>query len=359
MRARGEGTVTQRKDGLWQAGWTKADGSRHWFYGRTQREALDKMRADQAQNAPVDAHKQTVEHFLRRWLEDTARTTLRPSSYGRYAHQFTAFAIPAFGRKRLRDLSPQDIQSLYAARLKAGAAPATVHLLHAALHRAFKDAVRWRLVPFNPCDLVDAPRPKSRTQLTTLSLEEARRFLACAVDDKHHALWVLALTTGMRRGELLALRWTDIDFGAGVVRVQRTLSTTADGYVETDTKTERGRRRIELLPMAVEALQLHRDRQIPPVAHVFPPGRGGVGQQTWVFGHCFHELLKRAGCPIIRFHDLRHSCATLLLSLNVHPRIVQEVLGHSTISMTIDTYSHHVAGMQRQAMDDLGRILGP
>jgi len=217
------------------------------------------------------------------------------------------------------------------------------------------------------CDAVDPPKVV-RTEILALNADEARRLLNAASDDSLEALYVLALTTGMRQGELLGLKWQDIDLENGALQVRRIIGQVrGQGFVESEPKSAKGRRHIVLAPSAVAALRRQWDRQfterleagaLPGTVNlVFCNGLGRPIEPQNLLYRSFRNVLKRAGLPRIRFHDLRHSAASLLLSMGTHPKVVQELLGHSQISLTVDTYSHVLPGLQRQAVDDSGALL--
>lgn len=367
-RGKGEGTIGKRADGRWYAALTLPDGTRRWRYGATRKEAqrkLDDLRAAVARGQDLHTGQQTVEQFLRQWLE-TVSDGLRPSTHTRYAQLIEDYALPALGGKRLDRVNGQALAALYLERGRAGAAPASIELLHTVLHRAFKDAVRWGLLDANPCDRADPPR-RRKAPKRTLSPAEARRLLAVATDDGMHALWLLAVTTGMRRGEILALHWEDLDLDLGRLHIRRTLSRGERGWVEMPPKTQKGNRPISLLPPVVAALREHCER-LPGMRRaagaewvetglVFCTRTGRHLSPAWVSDVVLPRLLARANCPKIPFHNLRHSAATLLLSLGVHPRVVGDLLGHSSISITMDTYTHAVDGLQQEAVERLGKLL--
>jgi integrase len=262
----------------------------------------------------------------------------------------------------LAKLTPQQIAACYGDLLAKGLAPRTVQYAHAVLHRALDQAVRWNLIVRNPTDAVDAPRPQ-RKEIAVLNAEQAQRFLDAAKGDRLHALYVLALMTGMRQGELLGLRWQDVDLGAGSVSVRRTLVRTSQGWSWAEPKTAKGRRTVALPAIAVEALRQHRIKQLEERLRagsiwddhdlVFPNHTGKPLERQNVVKRSFRPLLNRAGLPANR---LRHSAATLLLLLGEHPKVVQERLGHSTIGVTMDTYSHVLPDMQRKAADRLDTL---
>jgi integrase len=372
VRANGEGSVYRQKEGLWAASIT-VDGKRRVFYGKTQREAKDK-RGDFLQavtrGVSVDAKKQTVEEFLVRWLEDSQKQSVRPRTYERYEEVVRLHIVPMLGKYQLQKLSPEHVQSLYARKLEAGFSETTVHHIHNVLHKALKTAMKWGLIPRNVCELVDAPR-KARFEGQALTVEQARRLLVAARGHRMEALFHLELATGMRRGEIMGLKWQDINFEKGLLRVQRILSRVPSklpgkGYVEAEVKTAKSRRTIVVAPFALEMLKRHRERQAIERAaagdaweehdYVFCTAIGTHLNPTRDILDVLKALLKEAGLPDIRFHDLRHSVASLLFEENMHPKVVQEILGHSNISITLDVYSHMLPTMQSDApgrLDDL------
>jgi len=227
--------------------------------------------------------------------------------------------------------------------------------------------VRWSLIPRNPTDAVKAPRP-AHEEMRPLSLEEARRLLDAAQGDKLEALYVLAVTTGMRRGALLGLKWSDLDLKRATISIRRTLTRTDNGkrVALGATKNKKSRRTVRLTPQAVEALRVHLEQQLGEIGAlgdlyddqglVFTSEAGTPINPSNLRQRSFLPLLKKAGIPHIRFHDLRHTYATLLLLKGVHPKFVQELLGHATIAITLDTYSHVLPGMGDQttaAMEDV------
>lgn len=315
---------------------------------------------------PVTQH-QKIGQFLKSWL-DATRPTLRENTWVRYEQYVRLHAIPALGTIELTKLTPQHLQRLYTDRLAAGASPTTVHHLHAALHKALDQALRWNLVVRNAASLVDPPRNR-HFEITTLSPEQARAFLDAATGDRLEALYVLALTTGMRQGELLGLRWADVDLDAAALHIRGSLQRLDGVLVVAETKTNRSRRQVVLTPSAVSALRHHRAAQAEQRLRLGAAWRAGDLVFTNEVGNpigasCllrvwFRPLLKRAGLPAIRFHDLRHSAATLLLAQGTHPKIVAEMLGHSRIGTTLDLYSHVTPTMQREATLAMEAILHP
>lgn len=314
----------------------------------------------------TDAGKATVREFFDRWLETTA-PTLRAATVRRYRDLARLHISAVIGNVKLAKLAPADVQRLYSDRLAAGLSPTSVRHLHGLLHRALSDAVRWGLIGRNVTEAVDPPR-RSTPEAQTWNAEQVTAVLATAAGDDFEPLWRLALLAGMRRGELLGLRWSDVDLDAGALSVRRTLSRGESSRLESgEPKTASGRRRIALPASVVESLRRHRVRQVEyrlaigPAFEdqglVFTNETGGPLHPNSLTTR-FRKLIATAGVPTIRFHDLRHTCATLLLSQGVHPKVVQERLGHADIAMTMNLYSHVTADMQRQAADALDAAIG-
>ncbi len=369
-RANGEGTVYQRKDGRWVASIVLENGKRRSLYCKTQREAIKEVqRANLAkdQGTLMMTEDQTVSAFLTSWLHETARPNVRERTYERYRELIELHILPTLGQVKLRKITPQQLQRLYNQKLEEGYAPQTVKHIHRVFHRALRDAVRWQLVARNICDVVDAPRVPRR-EMQALSSEQAQQFLEAAHGDPLEALYVLALTTGMRQGELLGLRWEDLDLVRGTVQVRRTIvRLPRKGFVVSEPKTPKSRRKIHLTQLAVEALTHHRLRQHEARLAVGP----AWDEQGWVFCNTvgrpievgnmirrsFRLILMKAGLPMMTFHQLRHSAASLLLAMGVHPKIVQELLGHATVSITLDLYSHTLPSLQEEAVGRLNILL--
>ena len=241
-----------------------------------------------------------------------------------------------------------------------------VRKIHSTLHKALSGAVSDGLIPRNAAD-VKAPRPTPK-EMHPLYEEEARTFLETTRGDPFEALYVLALTTGLRRGEHLGLRWDDVDLERGTLRVGRALVREGGRHAVGETKTRRGRRQVNLTPRTVKALRTHRKRQLEEKLRliglyednglIFTTHRGTPVNPENLVKRSFKPLLREANLPDIRFHDLRHTCATLLLGRGVHPKLVQELLGHATIAMTLDTYSHYLPSMGDAAAGAMREALG-
>ena len=309
--------------------------------------------------------KSSTADYLSLWLK-AIQPSVRPSSHRRFREVIENHAIPRIGGLQLSKVNPAHIQAFEADLLRSGLSPSTVALDHNVVHRAFEQAVLWRLIVRNPCDGVEPPRPAS-PEMRTWSPEQARRFVTGTIGHSLEALWLLALTTGMRKGELLAIRWEDVDFERGTLAVRRTLTRGEDGFVFGEPKTKAGKRAIALPASCVKSLREHRRKQLAARMHlgpewidtdlVFERGNGELLHPN-VAVRQFQRLATSLGLPSIRFHDMRHTAATLMLGDGVHPKIVQERLGHSDISMTLNRYSHVTMDMQREAAERMGSILG-
>jgi integrase len=317
-----------------------------------------------AETGFVEPRSVTFGEFWKRWC-DAKAPTLSPSTARRY-RDLGRLHLAMFAGVKLAKIGPADVQRLYADRLAAGLSGTSVRHLHSVLHCAFDDAVKWGLVARNVCDAANAPA-RNRTEMRTWNPAEARAFLAAAAGDDLEALWRMAITTGMRRGELLGLKWSDVDFDANALSVRRSLSRgDSSRLIEREPKTQAGRRRIALSAETIESLRRHRVRQLEyrlaagiayedgDLVFVNPFGKH-IHPNTLM--RSFARLTQTANLPRIRFHDLRHTSATLLLAEGVHPKIVQERLGHSDIAMTLNRYSHVTPHMQSAAADALETAL--
>jgi integrase len=369
-RGNGEGGITRHKQsGLYMARYTvqtPTGSKRKALYGKTRSEVaakLSKALADREGGFTYDAGKQTVEEYLARWLPNSVRDTVRQRTYERYESIIRVHLAPAIGKVKLKALTPDHVRGLYREKLDGGLAPRTVLHIHRTLSKALQQATNDGLIPRNAAALVKPPRPR-REEIRPLNREQVRALFEAARGDRLEALYVVAVTTGLRRGELQGIKWEDLDLEAETLQVRRTLSEPRGGYIFEAPKSGKGRN-IRLTRRAKAALGEHRRRQIEERMRlgtlwqdhglVFPSGAG-----TPLYGgnlnRAFKALLKRAGLSsTIRLHDLRHTCATLLLRQSVNPKFVQELLGHRDVSLTLNVYSHvlpDMGGVAAGAMDD-------
>ena len=368
-RGNAEGTIFQRKDGRWVAAVSGAEGrGRVYRYGKTRGEAAEKLtKALKAvqDGLPVPGERQTVGQYLETWLDKSAKPSIRPMTYASYACLIHIHLIPELGHVPLAKLSPQQVQALLNRKLASGLAPRRVAMIRGVLRTALNQALRWGLVARNVATLVSPPRA-AHFEVRPLDPAQARTFLATVRGDRLEALYTVALALGLRQGEALGLRWDDVDVEAGVLHIRHALQRIDSKLQLVEPKSARSRRTIVLPDVVRDALRAHRVRQAEQ--------RLGVGAEweetgfvfTTAFGkplndsnvtHMFQRHLARAGLPHQRFHDLRHACASLLLAQGVSPRVVMELLGHSQITLTLNTYSHVLPGLQKQAAAQMDPLL--
>lgn len=335
MRARGEGSVYQRKkDGRWVATVYDDQGQRRTLYGRTQAEVMGKKRKAQREGLPT-GKPVTVEAWLATWQQGLQ---LRPSTVKDYASKAKRIGAE-IGRVRLDKLRPDRIEKMYAAWLAEGLSPGMVRNLHRVLHAALQVAWRRDLIVRNPAAQVRPPTP-SRKPPQALTADQARLVLAKAATQPYGVRWWLALLLGMRQGEVLSLRWDDLDLSNGTLIVRRDTS-----------KTHRAR----ALPLPAVVVSMLKD--LPRSSVLVFPRADGQRRDSKADWNEWQLLLARCDLPRIRVHDARHTTPTLLLELGVPARVVSEILGHSTVGMTLDTYTHVHDPSLRSALDGLTAVL--
>ena len=374
-RGNGEGSISRRGNGGWMAQYavyTPEGRKRKTIYGKTRKDVAAKLAravSDREDGLVFDAGNLKVGEYLERWLKDSVEGNVRSRTLSNYQLQVRRHIVPALGRIQLKALSPAHVQGLYRSKLDTGLAPSSVRYIHAVLHRALKQALRWGLVPRNVTEAVDLPKLVSE-EVDALTPEDARAFLDAARGDRFEALYVVAVTTGMRRGELLGLRWTDIELdGTARLRVGRQLQRMRDGSGLQFVTPKGGKGRTIRLPVrTVEALKAHRARQAEEKLKagslyedgglVFTTEIGTPLEPSNIDRRSFKPLLEKAGLPDMRFHDLRHTCATVLLSEGVNAKFVQELLGHADIKLTLGTYSHFLPSMGDQTAAAMESALG-
>src|ERR687890_2866584 len=262
----GEGGISRHKgSGLYMARYTvhtPAGPKRKALYGKTRREVDEKLtraKANRDDGLVFDADNLTVGRYLQSWLTDSVRDTVKATTYESYERLIRLHLVPTIGRLKLKNLTTTHVRGLYREKLDHGLSPTSVQRVHALLHKALKQAVHDGLVPRNITETVKAPR-QSRKEISTLTREQARHFLNTAKGDRLAALYLLAIHTGLRQGELLGLKWNDVDLDDGSLQVRRTLAMTKSGAVFTSPKTAASRRRVKLTGKAIEALKSHLER---------------------------------------------------------------------------------------------------
>lgn len=372
-RGRGEGSIHKRsRDSKWVAVITLPTGKRKSYVADTRQEAQRKLagaRRDLDAGLPLVAEKQSVAAYFRSWLE-IIEPTMEENSWIRHEKFVRIQIIPSLGHLSLVGLTAQHVQSFYAKMLKGGLASTTVNHLHGTVHKALGRAVNLGLLARNVSEQVDVPRVQTE-EMRPLSRDQARVLIEATQSDRMAALYALAISTGMREGELLGLRWSTLDLNDRVLRVRGNLQRTKrteSGWVIKVPKTKRSRRQIALSEEDVTMLRSHQRRHREERLFVGPAWLGGQWDLVFcsqlgeplharTIVHQFKRHLKKAGLPDVRFHDLRHTCATLLLSARVNPKVVSELLGHASVSITLDLYSHVIPDMQQDAAETMGRML--
>jgi integrase len=383
-RGNSEGSIFQRKDGRWCAvvdlGWENGKRKRKSLYAATRKEVagqLSKTLREKAQGLPIRVDRQTVAEFLRRWLADAVKNSVRALTFEQYAQHIRLYIEPSIGQVQLSRLTPQQVQALTNARLSEGLSPRTVQITLFVLRRALEQALRWDLVVRNVAKLVDTPHAERR-EIKPLTSEQVQTFLKALKGKRLEGVFAIGLALGLRRGEMLGLRWEDVDFEAKTIAVRQALQRSGGRLLNSEDpgnklhfvapKSFRGIRTIAMPEYVATTLRTHRARQAEERL------LAGSDWQDWdlVFATRkgtpieprrldteFKRILKSAGLPeTIRLHDSRHFAASLLLAQGVHPRTVMEILGHSDIAVTMNTYSHVVPELMRNAADKIDAAFG-
>jgi integrase len=376
-RGQGEGSIYKRKtDGRWAAsvtlGYVNGKRKRKTFYGESRREVQEQLTAAlraRQQGLLIVEDRQTVEQYLTRTWLPTVRQRIRPRAYENYDLNVRRI-LPYLGKIRLAALKPSAIQQCYTSLLEKGLkghplSRRSVEQAHTVLHAALRQALKWDMIMRNPADAVTVPRPMRR-EMKTLTADQALLLFDTSKGSRFHALWLLFATAALWMGEATALRWADVDLRRGTAVIQRALQhQQGAGLVFVEPKSASSRRTVHLAQVTVAALLEHRTCQVEQRLQlgeawddqdlIFPNETGGPIQPGHV-RDMFHQALAQAGLPRIRPHDLRHTAATLLFEAGTHPKKVQELLGHSSILLTLGTYSHVLPSMHDEVathMDEL------
>ena len=381
-RANGEGTVYARKDGRYEgaAYALTTDGTRRRVrvYGRTREEAsgkLTRLLAQHQRGLPAVVNAPTVAAYMTEWLQNVARPRVRPLTYRSYEMYVREHIVPGLGRKRLDRLTARDVRAFLASRREVASrspgrrsrplSPRTVFHLHAVLRNALADAVRDDLLVRNVAQQVRVS-PGHQKEVEPLTVAETRALLRTARSHRLYALYAVALSIGLRRGEALGLRWSDVDLDEGLLHVRQTLQRHSGQLHLAPPKTRRSRRTVPLLPSMVATLRDHQDRQAAERSRagnrwadtglVFTTATGQPIEPN-DFSKAFGRMCERAGVRKVRLHDLRHTCPSMLLAQGVPPRVVMEVLGHSALEVTMTIYGHVMLDAQRQALTGMDELL--
>jgi integrase len=387
-RSSNEGTMRKRADGYWEARVRLPDGGRKSLYAKSQQEVRRKLtealrNVDRGVSVPHD-ERMRLASYLAEWLREKQSVLGSPRTYDRYEELVRLHIVPRIGKRQLAHLTWHDVKGLQEDMLaergddgQAKYSPSTVKRVRTVLYGALKDAVKRDLLARNPCDLVKAPA-SPRREMQTWSPAQARAFLVAAAGDRLYALFALALSTGMRQGELFGLRWSDVDLERAElhIAVTRQKSRSQGLTLVAAPKTESGRRTVPLITgsatgdglNAVAMLKAHRMHQAAERLTVGPAWTdhdlvfctplGTPLDPSNVDRHVYAPLVKRARLPLIRFHDLRHTAATNLLAAGVTVEVVSRMLGHADVATTLRFYRHVRPSEMRHAANVMSQLLG-
>ena len=348
-----------------------------WVGGhRTKKEAEDALTEALERRRTgmwVDPGVTTLGEYLTEWLA-AMESNVVDTTFRAYEQSMRNWVMPRLGSVRLAEVSPMHLRSLQTELLrdgrvdgKGGLAPRSVASCRRVLSQVLKDAVRWGLLIRNPMDAVDPPRVVD-AEMVTWSDTQARSFLDAVASDRLYAMWVLFLTTGVRRGELAGLRWGDVELDRATMAIVRNRVSAGRGKAVSthQPKTRRGRRNVALDVTSVEVLRAHRAAQFEERLRLGPAwvdsgyvfcGIDGAALHPDTITATFKSIIRNLDVPQIRLHDLRHTSATLALKAGIHPKVVSERLGHATVSITLDLYSHVLDGMQAEAAEQIGAVV--
>ena len=374
--AQGRSTIIKRPDGRWHgyvSMGTKGDGKRDRRHvsARTRAEVVVKIRELEGKRDAGSVHAagkpMKVEEWFTYWVDTIAPARVRPRTLESYRSMIRLHILPRIGQRRLDQLMPEHLETMYAELLASGRSPATVLRVHRVLHRALKIAVQRERVTRNVATLVDPPKQRRAETPMPLDVDECRKVLAAAEGRRNAARWTVALALGLRQSEALGLQWRDIDLEVGKLSVRRGLHRVdGKGLMFEEPKTPRSRRTVALPGPLTAALQKHHetqnlermvagsDWQDYDLVFAQPNGRPLDKHSDY---EAWTRLLADAGVRHIRLHDGRHTAATLLLTAGVHPRVVMELLGHSQMRTTTDIYSHVMPALAQEAADRMGTTL--
>jgi integrase len=370
-KANGEGTAYKRPDGRWaaQVYVNQSDGRRvrRTFYGWTRKDVERRMTEVRDRSdaggviTPVDL---TLETYLNEWLTQIAAVRVRPNTLQAYRYNADRYLLPDLGGKKLANLSARDLRLYFESLRRRGVGVRTVKYVHGTLRAALEDAVREEILDRNPVRLVRVPAPP-KVDRVPLSVQEVRALLKSSRGDRLHAMLVVFALLGMRRSEVLGLRWDDVDLERGFLQVRRGLQRIDGQLMVLPTKTARSRRTIPLPGVVIDVLRQHRDAQEverrqmaegwPESGYVFTTPIGTpIDPRNCT--RVVQDACKKAGLRSVRLHDFRHGCVSVLLGLGVPPRTAMDIAGHSTIEMTMNVYGHVTLDEKREALDKLGAL---
>ena len=374
-RANGEGSIRKRKDGRWEgrytAGHDPATGKQIFksVLGKTQAEVKEKLKKALVEAGQIDftkSGKYTVGTWMDEWFENVAKIKVRPSSHQTYRGYIDNHIKPSIGNIPLEKLTTMDLQKLYRTLLTkgrverieaenqpSGLSAKTVRNINQVISSALDLAVAQKIIPSNPTDACELPKVEHR-EMQTIPEEQLQAFLAEAKATGVYEMYYIELATGLRRGELLGLKWQDIDWKNGIIKVRRQIARVDGQIVEAPLKTKNSYRTVTISPQAIEVLKQQRAKTHDQ--YVFPSPNGGPISPDSV-NNMLKRVLARAGIPKVRFHDLRHTFATIALQNGVDIKTVSGMLGHFSAGFTLDTYAHVTTAAQKEAAQTMGNVL--
>ncbi|WP_037351054.1 tyrosine-type recombinase/integrase [Anaeroarcus burkinensis] len=378
-RSNGEGCIRLLDDGRWEARIRVLDpvsglSKIKTFSRKTQKEVtewLNEIKAQMHMGTYIGERKMTVQEWLETWLNEYAKPKVRQTTWESYESVIRRHVVPHIGMMRIQSLKPEHLQRLFNEKIrngrvdgKGGLSATTVRYINAAINQAFKQAVKNQIISRNIAELVEKPKVKKH-EISPLTKEQINKFLECAKGHKFYEAFLIECFTGLRRGELLGLRWKDIDFEKYQLTVNQSVNVTRTGLKIAEPKTKTSKRTIPLTEQVMVILKIYRKRQIEERLRLGIPNtydlifcnEKGQPFDPTNFVRQFESVLKMAELPRVRFHDMRHTHATLLLAQGENIKVVQERLGHTTVRMTLDTYSHVLPGMQKNATERISKIL--
>ncbi len=375
-RSNGEGNIRKRKDGRWEgrytAGHDPATGKQIFknVLGKTQAEVKEKLKKALADSGKIDftrTGKYTMAQWMEEWFENVCVLKVRPSSHQTYRGYIDHHIAPYIGKTPIEKLSTMDLQKLCRKLMEKGRveriesekqpkglSAKTVRNIMQVISSAMDFAVAQKIILENPCKAVELPKVEKK-EMQTIPAEQLQAFLTEAKATGVYEMYYIELTTGLRRGELLGLKWPDIDWKKGIITVRRQVARVNGELTEAPLKTKNSYRQVSISPQAIEVLKQQKAKT--DSEYVFPNPTGGPMSPDSV-NHMLARVLARAGIPRVRFHDLRHTFATVALQNGVDIKTVSSFLGHFSAGFTLDTYAHVTTAAQKEAAATMGNVLG-
>lgn len=374
-RANGEGSIRKRSDGRWEGRYTAGhdpETGKQIFknvLGKTQAEVKEKLKRALEECKKIDitrTGKYTVETWMEEWFENVAKLKVRPSSHQTYRGYIDHHVSPYIGDIPLEKLSTMDLQKLYrrlmskgrVERIEAthqpkGLSAKTVRNINQVISSAMDFAVAQKIIPENPCKAVALPKLEHK-EMQTIPAEQLQAFLQEAKNTGVYEMYYIELSTGLRRGELLGLKWQDIDWKNGIIKVRRAIARVNGQIVEAPLKTKNSYRAVTISQQAIEVLKQQKAKTND--VYIFPSPNGGPISPDSV-NNMLKRVLERAGIPKVRFHDLRHTFATIALQNGVDIKTLSSMLGHFSPGFTLGTYTHVTTTAQKEAAETMGNVL--